>query len=128
MAHINDLPLLGNAQVVLGIVFSCVICRPSYLTWTILPSSFFLLVSFGKFRRKSYVGMCPHYRSKIMGVFSGPLNKASSSTTDILWWYMFFLYRGLCPICFLGSWVMVVPYLCSRFHIFDKPVLDKYVY
>jgi hypothetical protein len=47
-------------------------------------TSFFLIVSFGKFRQKNYASMCPHYRSKIMGVFLGPLSKASSSTIDIL--------------------------------------------
>jgi hypothetical protein len=35
MAHIDDLPLLGDTQVALGILSSCVICRPSYLTWTV---------------------------------------------------------------------------------------------
>ncbi len=49
VAHINDLPLLGNAQVALGILSSCVIRRPSYFTWTLPPSSFlFLLVNFDK--------------------------------------------------------------------------------
>ncbi len=28
---------------------------------------------------------------------------------------------------FLRSWVLVVSYLCSRFHIFDRPILEKYV-
>jgi hypothetical protein len=32
------------------------------------------------------------------------------------------------PSIFLGSWVLVVPYLCSRFHIFDRPILEEYVY
>jgi hypothetical protein len=31
------------------------------------------------------------------------------------------------PFVFLKSWVLVVPYLCFRFHIFNKHVLDKYV-
>jgi hypothetical protein len=26
VAHINDLPLLGDVQVALGILFSCVVC------------------------------------------------------------------------------------------------------
>jgi hypothetical protein len=42
MAHIDDLPLLGDAQVVLGISSSCVVCRPSYFTRTILISSSFV--------------------------------------------------------------------------------------
>jgi hypothetical protein len=44
--------------------------------------------------------MWGHYGSMIVGVFSRPLNKASGSTTDILWWYRPFLYGRLCPICF----------------------------
>jgi len=42
MMHINDLPLLGNAQVDLGILFSCVTRRPSYLTRTIPSFSSFM--------------------------------------------------------------------------------------
>ncbi len=32
------------------------------------------------------------------------------------------------PLIFLRSWVLVVPYLCSKFHILHRPVLEKYVY
>jgi len=32
MMHIDDFLLLGDAQVALGILFSCVICQPFYLT------------------------------------------------------------------------------------------------
>ncbi len=48
--HIDDLPLLGDAQVALGILSSCVIRQPSYLTWTMPSSSSFLsfLVGFNK--------------------------------------------------------------------------------
>ncbi len=28
---------------------------------------------------------------------------------------------------FLKSWALVTLYLCSRFHIFDKPILKEYV-
>jgi hypothetical protein len=35
-----------------------------------------------------------------MKVFLGPLSKALSSTTDILWWYRPSLYGGLCPTYF----------------------------
>jgi hypothetical protein len=50
MAHINDLPLLGNVQVVLGILSSYVIRQPSYFTQTNLFFSSFLslLASFDK--------------------------------------------------------------------------------
>ncbi len=29
---------------------------------------------------------------------------------------------------FLGSWLVVVPYLCSRFCIFDRFLLKEYVF
>jgi len=32
VVHIDDFPLLGNAQLDLGILSSCVIRQPSYLT------------------------------------------------------------------------------------------------
>jgi hypothetical protein len=32
VAHIDDIPFMGNAQVVLGILFSYVIRQPFYLT------------------------------------------------------------------------------------------------
>ncbi len=55
VAHINDLPVLGHTHVALGIMSSCVACRPFYFIWTIFPfSSFlFLLVNFN--RKSIYV-------------------------------------------------------------------------
>jgi hypothetical protein len=32
------------------------------------------------------------------------------------------------PSAFLRSWVLVTPYLCFRFCIFDKPILEYYVF
>ncbi len=32
------------------------------------------------------------------------------------------------PSVFLGNWVLVVLYLCSRFCIFDRPISEEYVY
>jgi hypothetical protein len=32
MEHFDDIPLLRNACIVLGILFSCVACQPSYFT------------------------------------------------------------------------------------------------
>jgi hypothetical protein len=31
------------------------------------------------------------------------------------------------PSIFLGNWALVAPYLCFRFCIFDRPILEKYV-
>ncbi len=49
MAHINDLPLLGDTHVVLGILSLCVVHRPSYVTQIVPPFSLmFFLASFDK--------------------------------------------------------------------------------
>jgi hypothetical protein len=49
VVHIDDLSFLGNAQVALSILSSCVIRLPFYFTQTIPPSSFLSLsVSFDK--------------------------------------------------------------------------------
>jgi hypothetical protein len=32
------------------------------------------------------------------------------------------------PYVFLGSWALVAIYLCSMFRIFDRPILEEYVY
>ncbi len=31
------------------------------------------------------------------------------------------------PFAFLESWALVVVYLCSKFRIFDGPILEEYV-
>jgi hypothetical protein len=63
--------------------------------------------------------MYGHYRSKIMGVFSGPLNEASCLITNIFNGISLLFMEDYAPSTFLGSWALVAPYLCSRFHIFD---------
>jgi hypothetical protein len=68
--------------------------------------SFFLLISFGRFRQKNYAYIWGHYGFKIVGVFSKPLSKVLGSTFNILWWYRPSFYGRLCPIYFsreLGS-------------------------
>jgi hypothetical protein len=62
-----------------------------------------------------------------MGDFSRPINKALGSTSSFLWWYKLFIYGRLCPICFLWELVMVILCLYSRFHIFNKSLLEEYV-
>jgi hypothetical protein len=32
------------------------------------------------------------------------------------------------PFVFIRSWVLVAPHLCSRFRIFDIPILENYVF
>jgi len=55
MAHIDDLPLLGHVQVILGILSSCVIHRPYYLTQIVSPSS---LMSFLTSFDRKVMQMC----------------------------------------------------------------------
>jgi hypothetical protein len=91
VVHIDDIFLLRNAQVDLGILSSCVACRLSYFTWTIPPSSSFLSLLAGF--KKRVMQVC----EDIMGLrlwesFQGPLVRHRSSTTDILWWYTPSLY------------------------------------
>ncbi len=77
--HINDLLLPGYAHVVLGILSSCVTHQPFYHTWIILPSSFLsFLVGFDM----RVMQVWRHYGSRIVGVFSGPLNEMLSLIID----------------------------------------------
>jgi hypothetical protein len=32
------------------------------------------------------------------------------------------------PFAFLRNWVLVASYLCFRFHIFNRPMLEEYVF
>ncbi len=47
--------------------------------------------------------MWGHYGSRIVEVFSGPLNEALGLTIDILWWHRPSFYGTLCTICFFGE-------------------------
>jgi hypothetical protein len=38
-----------------------------------------------------------------------------------------FSMEDCAPFASLGNWALVAPYLCFRFHIFDKPILEEYV-
>jgi hypothetical protein len=89
-------------------------------------SFFFLLVSLGKFQHENYVSMWGHYGLRIVQVFLGPPSKVLGLTINILWWYGPSRYEGLCPIFFLKSWVLMVPYLYFRLRIFNRPVLEEY--
>jgi hypothetical protein len=50
-----------------------------------------------------------------MGVFLGPLSKVLGSTTDILGGINLLSMEDYAPSTFLGSWVLVVSYLCYGF-------------
>ncbi len=126
MAHIEDLPLMGDARVALGILSSCVITQPFYFTWTIIFSSFLpFLASFDERIMK----VC----GDIMGIkswesFQGPLIRHHAQLLISFSGICLLFMEDYAPSVFLKSWVLVVPYLCSRFHIFNGPVLEEYVF
>jgi len=90
-------------------------------------SSFFLLIFFGDFWQKNYVGMLGHYGSRVMRIYSRPLGKVLGLITNLLWCISFIYMEDYVPIIFLRSWVLVALYLCSKFCIFNRPVLKEYV-
>jgi hypothetical protein len=72
VVHIDDLPFLGNIQNVLGVLSSCVVHGPSYLT-KIIPLSYSFLSLLASFNERS-MEVC----GDIMGLgswesFQGPL-------------------------------------------------------
>jgi hypothetical protein len=72
--------------------------------------------------------MWGHYGFRIMGVFLGPFSEALDSTTNIFWWCKFFSMENCAPSTFLRNWALVALYLCFRFHIFDRLILEEYVF
>ncbi len=63
-----------------------------------------------------------------MGVYSRPLCRVSNPITNILWWYVLFIYGGLCPICFSRELGFGGSIFAPKFHIFNKLILEEYVY
>ncbi len=105
-------------------VFMCHL-SPPYLTQTIfLSSSFpFLLASFNN----KVMQIC----GDIMGLGSwefiqGPLTGCWAQLPIYFGGISFLSMEDCAPFTFLGSWVLVAPYLCSMFHIFDRPILEEY--
>ncbi len=91
-------------------------------------TSFLLFIYFGKFRQESYLSMWGHYGSRIVIIFLGPFNEVLSLTTIILSGISFLSMDDCAPSIFLRNWVLVVMYLCFRFHIFNRPILEEYVF
>jgi hypothetical protein len=125
VAHINDFPLFRNTQVALGILSSCVIHQPFYFTQTIPPFSSFpyLLVGFDK----RVMQIC----GDIMGLRSwefikGPITRCHAQLLISFDGIGFLFMEDCTAFTFLGSWVLVAPYLCSMFFIFDRLVLKEY--
>jgi hypothetical protein len=76
-------------------------------------SSLFFFVSFGEFRQDIYANMWGHYGCKVMRVYSGPLSKVSSLTTNLFWWYRPLFMEVCSPSTFLESWALVALYSTS---------------
>jgi hypothetical protein len=97
--HIDDILVLGDAQVALGILTSCVVHQPFYSTRTIPPYSFlFLLVGFNK-RVMQVYGDITGPRS--WESFQGPLVRLQTQLPISFDGIDLFFYGGLCPIYFL---------------------------
>jgi hypothetical protein len=72
--------------------------------------------------------MWGHYGSRVIGVYLGLLDGALGPTIDLLWWYRLLSMEDCAPSTFLRSLGLVALYLCSKFHIFDRPILEEYVF
>ncbi len=66
-----------------------------------LKQYLFFLITFGGFQQESYVDMWEHYGSRVMGVYSRPLSKVLSPTTNLFWWYKPYLWKIVPHLFFL---------------------------
>jgi hypothetical protein len=60
--------------------------------------------------------------------FQDPLTKHHARLLISFSGINLFFTKDFAPFSFLWSWALVVLYLCSRFYIFDRPILEEYVY
>jgi hypothetical protein len=60
--------------------------------------------------------------------FQGPLVKHQAQLSISFGGIGFFFMEDCAPFVFSGTEALVVPYLCSRFSIFDIFVLEEYVF
>jgi hypothetical protein len=59
--------------------------------------------------------------------FQGPLMRRHARLLISFSGISILSIENYAPSVFPGSWVLVASYMCSRFHIFDKPILEGYV-
>jgi hypothetical protein len=59
--------------------------------------------------------------------FQGPLMRCQAQLSLSFGDIGLLSMEDCAPFVFLTNWALVVPYLCSRFHIFKKHVLEEYV-
>jgi hypothetical protein len=60
--------------------------------------------------------------------FQGPLMRCQAQLPISFGGIGLLSIRDCAPFAFLRRWALVLVYLCSKFHIFDKPILEEYVY
>jgi len=98
MVHIDDLILLEDVQIALGIFSSYVTRWPSYLKWIILPSSsfLFLLASFDK----RVMQVCGDIMGPKSWEFFQGLLVMHQAQLPIFFGGIGLLYGRLCPIYF----------------------------
>ncbi len=100
MAHIDVLPLLGDTQIALGIMFSCVAHRPSYFTRTISPSFLPLLVGFNR----KLMQVCGDIMGpRLWESFKGPLVKCQTQLPTSFGGIGLLFMEDCTPSFFLGS-------------------------
>ncbi len=88
----------------------------------------FLHVFFGGYWQENYACMCGHYGSRIMGIFSRPLTRHHAQLLISFSGIRLLFTEDCAPSTFIGNWALVAPYLCTRFIIFDRPILEDYVF
>jgi len=60
--------------------------------------------------------------------FQGPLSGCQVQLLISFGGISFLFMEDYAPSVFLGSWALVALYLCSRFCITDRPILEEYVF
>jgi hypothetical protein len=59
--------------------------------------------------------------------FQGPLTRRQVRLLTSFGGIGFIFMEDCAPFVFLGNWALVALYLCFRFCIFNKPILEEYV-
>jgi hypothetical protein len=60
--------------------------------------------------------------------FQGPLAKRQVQLLISFGGMGLLSMEDYAPSIFLRSWALMVPYLCSKFRIFNRPILKEYVF
>jgi hypothetical protein len=100
----------------------------AFLSHTDNTSFFFLPISFAGFNEK-IMKVC----GDIMGVkpwesFQGPLTRRYVQLPTSFSGISLVSMEDYALFAFLRRWALMAPYLCLRFHIFNGPVLEEYVF